>query len=97
MKKVVLLLVALSSVFAMTQKPKVLFIKGEVGVYGSMPHSFLAIKDQNNTLYKIKNYKEFNLSKAQNQIVEAKIFLIKKHKRFKNVLEGELLELKVLQ
>jgi len=95
MKKILLLLTTLTALFSMTQKTEVISIKGEVGVYGSMPHTFVAIKDtQNNTIYRVHNYKDFNLTKMQNEIVEAKALLLNKSKIFKNVQLVELLELK---
>jgi hypothetical protein len=93
MKKILFLLTTLMALFGMTQKPQVVTIKGEVGVYGSVPHTFLAIKDKNNTLYKVTNAKDFNLSKLQNQIVEIKALFISKDPIFKDVKDVEILEL----
>ncbi len=93
MKKILLILTTITSLFAMTQKPKVVTIKGEVGVYGSMPHTFLAIKGPNNTLYKVVNYKDFNLTRLQNHTIKAKALILNKDKLFKNVQEVQLLEL----
>jgi len=53
-------------------------IEGKVAMYGSMPHTFLAIKDsKNHKYYKISNSKDFNLMNMQNKIIKVKAKILK--------------------
>jgi hypothetical protein len=54
-------------------------IEGKVAMYGSMPHTYLAIKDnKNHKLYKIINSKDFNLINMQNRVLEVKAKILNK-------------------
>jgi len=77
MKKLLSLILAASSIFAMSARQNVqtITITGKISVYGNMPHTYIAIKDLNNKLYKIENAKEYNLNNYQNKTV--KIIAIK--------------------
>ena len=80
MKKLFILPLLVASLFGLTQKVNsndIVEISGKVAVYGNEPHTFLAIKS-NNKLYKIKNPKDFNLFKMQNQTIKVKAVLIGK-------------------
>ena len=77
MKKSILTLFALS-LFGCANS-SVVEIEGKVAVYGSMPHTFLAIKDsKNNKYYKIKNASDFNLQNLQNRVIKVKAKILKK-------------------
>ena len=53
-------------------------IKGKIGVYGSSPHTYLAIRDsKSHKHYKIVNSKDFNLDNMQNKILEVNAKIIK--------------------
>ena len=53
-------------------------IKGKIFLKGSMPHSYLGIKDiLSNKEYKIVNKSDFNLQKLQNHTVKIEAKLIK--------------------
>ena len=97
MKKTLFLLTTLTALFGMTQKPQVVTIEGEVGVYGSVPHTFVAIKDKNNTLYKVTNAKDFNLTKMQNQVIKIKALFLQKDPLFKNVKDIQVLEINPIE
>ena len=80
MKKLLSILLAGVSLFAMTSKQQnmpTVTLSGKVGVYGNEPHTFVAIKDSNNQLYRIDNAKDFNLNKLQNKIIKVKAVKVK--------------------
>jgi len=77
MKKSILALFALS-LFGCANSSLV-EIEGKVAVYGSMPHTFLAIKDsKSDKYYKIKNASDFNLQNLQNRVIKVKAKILKK-------------------
>jgi len=77
MKKSIMALLALS-LFGCANSSLV-EIEGKIAVYGSMPHTFLAIKDsKNHKYYKIKNAKDFNLQNMQNRVIKVKAKILKK-------------------
>ena len=79
MKKLLSILIAGMSVFAMSAKQNLqsITLSGKIGVYGNEPHTFIAIKDNSNILYRVENAKEFNLVKLQNKTVKVKAIKIK--------------------
>jgi hypothetical protein len=80
MKKFLTLALTTLSLFAFSAKQNVqnLTITGKVGVYGNEPHTYIAIKDASNTLYRIENAKEYNLDKMQNKTVKIEAIKIGK-------------------
>jgi len=78
MKKILLPLLAVTALFAYTKKyTNTVTIEGKIAVYGNEPHTFLAIKDKANTLYKVMNAKEYNLYKLQNHIIKVDAIKLK--------------------
>jgi len=78
MKKSILQILTLSILGYANNSP-LMTIEGKIAVYGSAPHSFLAIKDsKNHKYYKIKNSKDFNLKKLQNRVIKIKAKILKK-------------------
>ena len=81
MKKLFILPLLIASLFGLTSKvdsSNILEISGKVAMYGNEPHTYLAIKSSDNTLYKIQNPKEFNLFNMQNQNIKVKAVLLSK-------------------
>jgi len=75
MKKSILQILTLS-ILGYANDSSLMTIEGKVAVYGSAPHSFLAIKDnKNHKYYKIKNSKDFNL---QNRVIKIEAKILKK-------------------
>ncbi len=93
MRKLTLLLITIL-LSAMSQRLKVINIEGEVGVYGNMPHTFIAIKDKtNNKIYKIENAKDFDLIHKQNSVIYVKALLLDEDPIFKNVKRVQILKI----
>ena len=81
MKKLLSLILACGSIFAFSAKQNVqsLTLTGKIGVYGNEPHTYVAIKDSNNNLYRIENAIEYNLYKMQNRTVKIKALKTKEN------------------
>jgi hypothetical protein len=80
MKKLLSILLAGASLFAFSTKQQsmqTITINGKIGVYGNEPHTYIAIKDSSNTLYRIENAKVYNLDRLQNKTITIKAVKIK--------------------
>ena len=77
MKKIIPILATLS--FFGCSSNGVFNIKGKISMYGSVPHTYIGIKDsKSQKIFKISNVSKFNLQNLQNHIVNIEVKLEKK-------------------
>ena len=78
MKRAILLIFTLAFL-GCSNSNSLVQIKGKISIHGSMPHTFLAIRDsKNHKYYKINNSKDFSLQNMQNRVIEIKAKILKK-------------------
>jgi len=76
MKKIIPILASIS--FFGCSSNGIFNIKGKISMYGSVPHTYIGIKDsKSQKIFKISNASKFNLKKLQNHIVDIQVKLEK--------------------